>query len=115
MWVYFLQFLAVVQRTAESTYLKSETPGREPSGDFIVYPLNLTGGNDNLITGINNVNIDGGRQVKSIKYVNVAGIMSDTPFQGVNIVVTEYTLSTTTKMLPSNLVFSFLFLKTKTQ
>ena len=95
------RFLAVVQRTAESTYLKSEKPGREPSGDFIVYPLNLTGGNDNLITGINNVNIDGGRQVKSIKYVNVAGIMSDTPFQGVNIVVTEYTdgSRTTSKML----------------
>ena len=29
--------------------------------------------------------------VKSVKYVSVAGVVSNTPFQGVNIVVTEYT------------------------
>ncbi len=39
--------------------------------------------------------------VKSVKYVNVAGIVSDRPFQGVNIVVTEYTdgTSTTSKVI----------------
>ena len=39
--------------------------------------------------------------VKSVKYVSVASVVSNTPFQGVNIVVTEYTdgSRTTTKML----------------
>ncbi len=53
-----------------------------------------------VITAINTVETGNG-EVKSVKYVNVAGIMSDTPFQGVNIVVTEYTdgSRTTSKML----------------
>ena len=39
-------------------------------------------------TGINTVNA--GKNVVSVKYVNLAGIESTTPFQGVNIVVTRY-------------------------
>ena len=39
-------------------------------------------------TGINNATI--AKKVVSVKYVNVAGIESSTPFQGVNIVVTRY-------------------------
>ncbi len=41
-------------------------------------------------TGINTVNVDKNKKVVSVKYVNVAGIESSTPFQGVNIVVTRY-------------------------
>ena len=49
-------------------------------------------------TGITDVN---GKAVKSVKYVTVAGMVSDKPFSGVNIVVTEYTdgSRSTTKML----------------
>ena len=39
-------------------------------------------------TGINTINT--GKKVVSVKYVNLAGIESETPFQGVNIVVTRY-------------------------
>lgn len=41
-------------------------------------------------TGINNVNTNLNKKVVSVKYVNIAGMESSTPFQGVNIVVTRY-------------------------
>ena len=40
-------------------------------------------------TAVNDLNT--GKTVKSVKYINVAGIESATPFDGVNIVVTNYT------------------------
>lgn len=77
----------------------SSTTGAKATGDFVVYPLDLDEG-QNPTTSINDINAGNG-VVKSVKYVNVAGMVSDTPFQGVNIVVTEYTdgTRTTTKML----------------
>ena len=44
---------------------------------------------DQVITGI--VNVKGEKQVAGVKYYNVAGMESDKPFSGVNIVVTRYT------------------------
>lgn len=41
-----------------------------------------------IVTGIDNVNR---KAVAGVKYYNVAGVESDRPFQGVNIVVTRYT------------------------
>ncbi|MBR5117343.1 MAG: hypothetical protein IK100_01715, partial [Muribaculaceae bacterium] len=66
------------------------------AGPYEVYPTDL---NPGVVTGVGMINVNG--NVKSVKYVNVAGIVSDVPFQGVNIVVTEYTdgSRTTTKML----------------
>ena len=65
------------------------------AGPYEVYPTDLQG----IPTAINGVVVNG--LVKSVKYVNVAGMVSDVPFQGVNIVVTEYTdgSRTTSKML----------------
>ena len=59
------------------------------------YPFTITGG---VPTGIELLNA---RQVVGTKYYNVAGIESDTPFQGVNIVVTRYDdgSTTTTKII----------------
>lgn len=52
-------------------------------------------------TGINNLTVDANKKVVSVKYVNVAGMESSTPFQGVNIVVTRYEdgSQTTTKVI----------------
>ena len=60
------------------------------SGNYRVAPTNLTGGENNNFTAISTIETSNG-QVKNVKYVNVAGVVSDRPFQGVNIVVTEYT------------------------
>lgn len=67
--------------------------------DLMVYPLDLSAATDPS-TAIESV-VAGNGEVKSVKYVNVAGMVSDAPFQGVNIVITEYTdgTRTTSKML----------------
>ena len=73
--------------------------GNSKDGEnYEVYPTDLDP-QEPIITAINGVVVNG--NVKSVKYVNVAGMVSDVPFQGVNIVVTEYTdgSRTTTKML----------------
>ena len=86
------KFYAVVQRTQNSGYLKANEPSLEPSGDFIVYPLNLDPNeNDdynNVITAIDN--LQAGKTVTRVVYYNMMGVASDKPHQGINIVVTEY-------------------------
>ena len=82
------RFTAVVNRTPNSGYLRSITG--EPSSDFVVCPLDFVGTGDQVITAINGIFIDGYREVVGVDYVNVAGMISDKPFQGVNIVVTRY-------------------------
>lgn len=88
------RFMAVVQRTDNSDYgyVKSVGPmeGVEASRNLVVMPLNLSGGNDNIVTAINGIYTDSYRDVVGVDYVNVAGMISDKPFQGVNIVVTRY-------------------------
>lgn len=86
------KFYAVVQRTQNSGYLKANEPSREPSGDFIIYPLNLNPNENNdynnVITAIGGV--QSGKTVSRVLYYNLMGVVSAVPFQGVNIVVTEY-------------------------
>ena len=45
-------------------------------------------------SGVEHVTID--KQIAGVRYINVAGQESETPFDGVNIVVTTYTDGTTT-------------------
>lgn len=52
----------------------------------VIHPVRLsnnpaTGVQDNMVT----------RTVKSVRYFNLAGMVSNTPFAGINIVVTDYT------------------------
>ena len=47
-----------------------------------------------IVTGVTDVNVNG--EVASMKYVSVTGMVSDKPFEGVNIVVTRHTDGTTT-------------------
>ena len=65
--------------------------------EYEIRPTDLTA--SSVPTAISTVGVSG--DVKSVKYVNVAGVVSDRPFQGVNIVVTEYTdgSRTTAKMV----------------
>ena len=60
-------------------------------------PLNLSATDEhNLITGIKDLTGDAAvKQVESVSYVDVTGKMSNSPFDGVNIVVTRYSDGTT--------------------
>lgn len=80
------RFKAIVSRPAKLSELKG---GGTPSDNFVVYPADLSG-DDNIVTAINGVYTDSNRDVVGVEYVNAAGIVSKTPFHGVNIVVTRY-------------------------
>ena len=72
----------------------------DPNGDYYIAEYTISEALTNDIpTSINGV--DSYRQIVSEKYYNPAGIESDTPFKGVNIVVTRYSdgSMTTTKVL----------------
>lgn len=81
------RFVAVVNRTQNSGYLKSITG--EPSSDFIIYPLNLDPeNNNNVITSIGGV--QAGKTVTRVVYYNMMGVESDVPHPGINIVEKRY-------------------------
>lgn len=80
------RFIAIVSRPAKLSDLKG---GGTPSDNYVVYPTNLSG-DSNIVTAINGVYTDSNRDVVGVEYVNAAGIVSKTPFHGVNIVVTRY-------------------------
>ncbi len=79
-------------RRAPSSYSGGDTGTSKY--DYVVYPLELS----NVITGVTEV---GNKTVAGVSYVNMAGMQSAEPFEGVNIVVTTYTDGTRTavKML----------------
>ncbi len=89
---HFHAIIRLTSATSNAPMLKDRMPANT---EYVVYPLDIT---QDVPTGITDVN---GKAIKSVKYVNVAGVVSDKPFSGVNIVVTEYTdgSRTTSKML----------------
>lgn len=90
------QFMAVVQKpvaVAGGMGLKEEsevTPmDCTPDGTYMVFPLNLDPSNkDQVITSIAQLVVS--KTVSRVVYYNLMGVASAVPFQGVNIVVTEY-------------------------
>ena len=81
------RFKAIV--THPATRLNGLKGGGTPSDNFVVSPTNLTG-EGNIVTAINGVYTESYREVVGVEYVNSLGVVSKTPFQGVNIVVTRY-------------------------
>lgn len=90
------QFMAVVQKpvaVAGGMGLKEEsevTPmDCTPDGTYMVFPLNLDPSNkDQVITSIAQPVVS--KTVSRVMYYNLMGVANAVPFQGVNIVVTEY-------------------------
>ena len=86
-----------VAQTSNAPRLKDATAA---DGKYYIVekeiPFTIT--KNNIITAIDQLNA---RQVAGVKYYNVAGVESDRPFHGVNIVVTRYTdgSMTTTKVV----------------
>ncbi len=67
------------------------SPSTNRTAKYTVYPILL---NDDFLTAIQTINADkasGMRTLKCTHYYNMMGVESSTPFQGVNIIVKEYT------------------------
>ena len=54
--------------------------------NYLIYPLAIEA--NNILTGVENLNA--GKDIVEVQYVNAAGMVSSTPFKGVNMVVTRY-------------------------
>ena len=81
------EFRAIIRRAAGSTYGPAYAPqsGQQPSENIVVYPIDLK--DTSIVTSVGEVKA---ASVTSVKYVSPAGLVSDRPFDGMNIVVTEY-------------------------
>ncbi len=55
---------------------------------YIVYPLSTEGSSNGTVTAVNE--IVSVKTIKSVHYYNLMGMESETPFEGINIVVTLY-------------------------
>ena len=73
----------------------------EPSGNLALSLVNWNYEGTLVVTAVDDLTQTTSRQVASVKYVNMAGLQSDRPFQGVNIRVTRYTdgSTATTKVI----------------
>ncbi len=80
-----------IGESGEAPYLLDEDDNRYDY-TVIVYPLRLD--HPEIVTGVEQ-NV-GERVVQSVRYCNLQGHVSATPFDGMNIVVTTYSDGTTT-------------------
>lgn len=91
-------FHFIVRRTTDAYGAKKTLSFREDAPSIIeAWPIDLT--ENSYITAITTVDTEA--QVVGVEYVNLAGMRSGKPWQGVNIVVTRYSdgTRTTTKVV----------------
>ena len=80
------KFKAIVQRSDKDNYGPKNVT--TPATGITLYPVDLDPVNSEIPTAINTISANG--EVVGVEYVNSLGVVSKTPFQGVNIVVTRY-------------------------
>ena len=85
----FVRFYYVVKGLADG-----HTPGARDGEDAAGYGSESSGSSPNPATSVSEVRYQG--EVVSTTYINVQGMTSEEPFDGVNIVVTRYNDGTTT-------------------
>lgn len=86
------KFKAIVQRSDKDNYGPKNVT--TPATGITLYPVDLDPASSEIPTAINTIRANG--EVVGVEYVNSLGIVSKTPFQGVNIVVTRYSNGATT-------------------
>ena len=80
------KFKAIVQRSDKDNYGPKNVT--TPATGITLYPVDLDPVSSEIPTAINTISANG--EVVGVEYVNSLGVVSKTPFQGVNIVVTHY-------------------------
>ena len=81
------------QETAPATENEETSPKSKlaetsaTAGKYIVCPIYLS---DALITAIETIDSNTARELRATRYYNMMGVESATPFEGVNIIVKEY-------------------------
>ena len=90
-WLAIIKFNETTAAQYASAYGDDDiSPSSSRTAKYTVYPIRL---NDDMATAIETITPDkasGMRSLKSTRYYNMMGVESSTPFQGVNIIVKEY-------------------------
>ena len=86
------KFKAIVQRSDKDNYGPKNVT--TPATGITLYPVDLDPESSEIPTAINTIRANG--EVVGVEYVNSLGVVSKTPFQGVNIIVTRYSDGSTT-------------------
>lgn len=95
------QFTAVLNKVAQQGNAPRRAESTVEPGAFsadagkVVYPLDLTADESHIVTEVRDLTGNAVREVVSVKYVSITGVVSDKPFEGMNIIVTRYTDGTT--------------------
>ncbi len=95
------QFTAVLNKVAQQGNAPRRAESTVEPGVFsadagkVVYPLDLTADESHIVTEVRDLTGNAVREVASVKYVSITGVVSDKPFEGMNIIVTRYTDGTT--------------------
>ncbi len=95
------QFTAVLNKVAQQDNAPRRAESTVKPGAFsadagkVVYPLDLTADENQIVTEVRDLTGNAVREVASVKYVSITGVVSDKPFEGMNIIVTRYTDGTT--------------------
>lgn len=91
-WLAIIKFNETTAAQYASAYGDDDiSPSASRTAKYTVYPIRL---NDDMATAIETINADkasGMRTLKCTRYYNMMGVEATTPFQGVNIIVKEYT------------------------
>ncbi|MBO5540605.1 MAG: hypothetical protein J5980_06635 [Muribaculaceae bacterium] len=95
------QFHAIIRLADEQELSNNKAPRRAESDipsqpyklyngsvKYVVYPIDLTTTGSGIVTAVSETRA--ARSVESVRYYNLAGMMSSQPFEGVNIIVTTY-------------------------
>lgn len=90
-WLAIIKFNETTAAQYASAYGDDDiSPSSSRTAKYTVYPIRL---NDDMATAIETITPDkasGMRTLKATRYYNMMGVESSTPFQGVNIIVKEY-------------------------
>jgi len=70
-------------------YTEEDGNYRDQTPLYIVYPLSSEATSNGTVTAV--TELVNGKTIKSVRYYNMMGMESETPFEGINIVVTYYT------------------------
>jgi len=90
------KFHAIIRLADESTTTgdsrrRAESQPYKPGAaqtKYVVSPIDISKEPGWVVTSVTDV--QSSKAVKAVRYYNVAGMVSDTPFDGMNIIVTEY-------------------------
>ncbi len=84
-----IQYPARVESVPQAPIARAPEASNDNPGAYKVYPLDMMGSNQ-TITAVRELQSQDAVTIKSMTYYNMMGQASDTPFDGINVIVVRY-------------------------